>query len=80
MSKTLVSGWVKKFIPQDQDTKRGGFGFIVSDNKEYFFNIKNCNIPSEHIKQGLEVKFKPIIGIDKVKNIPADQAVNVEFA
>jgi cold shock CspA family protein len=74
-----MKGKIKKYIPQDSRERKGGFGFIEGENgKEYFFHLRQSRILERALVPGLEVQFKPVQGIDKVKQVPSDQAIQVD--
>lgn len=81
MANKRLSGEVKKYIPLNIETKKGGFGFINGDDgEEYFFNIKNCQVLERALSQGFRVNFTPTVGIDRIKQAPSNQATGVDAA
>lgn len=76
-----MKGKIRKFIPYNENTKKGGFGFIDGeDGEEYFFHIRNCKVLERAINPGFAVVFKPVEGLDKVKQIKSNQAIQVDAA
>jgi len=75
-----VTGTISKFFPYDENTNRGGFGFVESNKKEYFFNVKYCKIPPDKIAPGVKVSFYLRKGFDKKKNQKTEQATEIHYA
>ncbi|MCG6170249.1 cold-shock protein [Leptospira sanjuanensis] len=72
-------GTIKKYVPWNRDENRGGFGFIVSNGREYFFNAKYSEIKDEHLKSGLNVSFELRRGYDKKRSEFVTQATRIQY-
>lgn len=75
-----IIGKISKFFPYDSKTNKGGFGFVELNNKEYFFNVKYCNIPPDKIIPGVQVSFFLRKGFDKKRNEKTEQATEINYA
>ncbi|EQA61409.1 cold-shock protein [Leptospira alexanderi] len=71
-------GTIKKYVPWNRTENRGGFGFITSDGRDYFFNAKYSEIKDEHIKVGMTVSFELRRGYDKKRSEFVTQATHIQ--
>ncbi|RHX83256.1 cold shock domain-containing protein [Leptospira stimsonii] len=77
-NKYTLTGKVRKYIPWNRDSNRGGYGFIKgNDGIEYFFNAKYSSLSETDIKEGKEVKFSLRKGFDKKRGEFVLQATKV---
>ncbi|WP_207765044.1 cold shock domain-containing protein [Leptospira barantonii] len=74
----FLIGTIKKYVPWDRNINKGGFGFIQSNGREYFFNAKYSDIKDEHLKSGLTVSFELRRGLDKKRNEFVTQATHIQ--
>ncbi|AXR66580.1 hypothetical protein [Leptospira mayottensis] len=64
-TKNNLTGNVIRYIPWNRNVNKGGYGFIESNGREYFFNAKYSSIKNEDITIGLRVEFELRKGYDK---------------
>ncbi|TGM04835.1 cold shock domain-containing protein [Leptospira barantonii] len=74
----FLVGKIKKYIPWDRNENRGGFGFITSNDRDYFFNAKYSDIKDEDIKLGQTVSFELRRGYDKKRSEFVTQATHIQ--
>lgn len=74
----FLIGTIKKYVPWDRNKNKGGYGFITSDSKNYFFNAKYSEIKDEHLKPGLTVTFELRRGYDKKRSEFVTQATRLQ--
>ncbi|WP_078129781.1 cold-shock protein [Leptospira alexanderi] len=79
--KHTLTGKIRKYIPWNRDSNRGGYGFITgNDGIEYFFNAKYSLLSESEIKEGTEVVFSLRKGFDKKREEFVLQATKVSKA
>ncbi|EKR55202.1 hypothetical protein LEP1GSC079_5197 [Leptospira interrogans str. FPW1039] len=77
-TKNNLTGKVIRYIPWNRNVNKGGYGFIESKGKEYFFNAKYSSIKDEEITIGLTVEFELRKGYDKKYNEFVTQATRLK--
>ncbi|AGS80493.1 hypothetical protein LEP1GSC193_0725 [Leptospira phage vB_LalZ_80412-LE1] len=77
-TKNNLTGKITRYIPWNRTLNKGGYGFVESNGKEYFFNAKYSSIKDEEIIHGLPVTFELRRGYDKKRFEYVTQATRVK--